>query len=90
MLPSVLDEAVFFFFFLEILGPRGGRPPTLEQDHPSLARVHSQSRHPKPSILYTAVFSICFLKVDMLIHMLGPHMSPGRLQVEEANPTPSH
>merc|ERR1711965_1166782 len=74
-----LKNTAFWFFFRiflvfwtpenqENLEARGGCGPLTqawprEQEHPSLARVHAQSRQPKPLILYTAVFAIYLTQV---------------------------
>ena len=90
-----MHSGIFFGIFLvfprnqENVEARGGCGPLTqawprEQEHPSLARVHAQSRQPKPLILYTAVFAIYLTQV----HRPRSQSSLARVQIEVANPPP--
>ena len=92
---KTLHSAIFFVIFLvfprnqENVEARGGCGPLTqawprEQEHPSLARVHAQSRQPKPLILYTAVFAIYLTQV----HRPRSQSSLARVQVKVTNPPP--
>ena len=85
------DSLSFFFVFWNILGLRGANldfwpGPPREWEHPSLARVHAQSRLPRLLILYTAVSSFYFFEV----HRSRTHMRSARVQVKVSNQTLPH